>query len=101
MLEPATHQSHSNKAGDRLLSALQFFATGGFYRSEGDAHGPSEATICRDVRTVVAAINQRLFDEITSWPESIEDQLRIAQDFYALGQCPLEFVDVLMALQSK
>ena len=55
----------------------------GSYRLTGDAHGVSDATVCRSVKKVVDAINECLFDQTIRWPEGHRLH-RIAQDFHVI-----------------
>uniref|UniRef100_A0A914XMQ1 Uncharacterized protein n=1 Tax=Plectus sambesii TaxID=2011161 RepID=A0A914XMQ1_9BILA len=41
-----TGRSMALTAADKLLMALRFYTSGGFYYSVGDTNGPSKASIC-------------------------------------------------------
>ena len=69
LLQTSRQKNHALAPKEVFLVALRFFATGGFYRLTGDAHGVSDATVCRSVKKVVDAINERLFHQTIRWPE--------------------------------
>ncbi|PAA78295.1 hypothetical protein BOX15_Mlig031326g1 [Macrostomum lignano] len=87
-LTHATVRQGSLTVREQLLSTLRFLACGSFYHAVGDAHGVSKATLCRTVRRVVTALNNRLFDELVRWPECNQKRAQIAQDFYRVGGMP-------------
>jgi hypothetical protein len=87
-LQHPTRRGHAMAPHDQLLIALRFLATGAFYRVVGDAQGPSESTICRNVRRVVTAINSILFDKAIRWPNSNNDIALIPLKFREIGGMP-------------
>lgn len=89
LLGSHTRRNHALSPEQKILTALRFLATGGFYKLNGDAHGVSDSTICRSVRSVVEAINQRLFDELIRWPRDNAARNAIAQGFFGIAGMPL------------
>lgn len=79
-----TTRIHDMEPRTQLLTALNFFASGGFYHNIADSHGISKATVCRCVREVTTAINAILFDEIISWNTSDA----VAEAFYSIAGIP-------------
>jgi hypothetical protein len=88
LIQHPTLRNYALSPQDKLLSTLRFLATGAFYRVVGDAHGPSEATICRNVKRVVSAINLTLFDELIRWPSNNNDITHIPHRFREIGGMP-------------
>jgi hypothetical protein len=88
LLRHPTLRNYSLSPQDQLLSALRFLATGAFYRVVGDAHGPSEPTICRNLKRVVSAINTTLFDELIRWPSVNNELTLIPHRFREIGGMP-------------
>uniref|UniRef100_A0A914V606 Putative nuclease HARBI1 n=1 Tax=Plectus sambesii TaxID=2011161 RepID=A0A914V606_9BILA len=80
-----TGRSLALSAPDKLLLALRFYASGGFYYSVGDANGPSKASVCRAVHQITAAVNRRLFQVTIRWPNPVGT---LANRFYNYANMP-------------
>lgn len=87
MLQSATMKSKALTPKEQFLLGMRFLATGSFYRLNGDAHGVSAATVCRSIKKVINAINERLFDQTICWPQN-NDALQIPQSFYRIARFP-------------
>jgi hypothetical protein len=87
-IQHPTFRNYALCPQDQLLSTLRFLATGAFYRVVADAHGPSEATICRNIKRVVSAINLTLFDEYIRWPSNNNEISHIPLRFQEIGGMP-------------
>jgi hypothetical protein len=98
LIQHPTQRSHSLSPKEQLLSALRFLATGSFYRVIGDAHGPSESTICRNVQRVISAINSTLFDEVIRWPAGDAEIVTIPYRFREICGMPCVCVGASMVL---
>lgn len=75
-IKHVTKRSCSLSSKEQLLTCLRFLATNGFYHLIRDAHGPSESSVCRAVKSVVKAINEVYFDDIVQWPRNSIDFAR-------------------------
>jgi hypothetical protein len=53
-----------------------------------DAHGPSQPSVSRHVRTVVRAINDVLSHEEIRFPPTLDGRRRLADDFYNVAGFP-------------
>lgn len=88
LLHHSTRRSYAFSPDEQLLTTLRFLATGAYYRVIGDAHGPSESSICRNNQRVVSAINSTLFDEIIHWPSGNNELATIPYRFRQIGGMP-------------
>ncbi|XP_033755687.1 putative nuclease HARBI1 [Pecten maximus] len=79
-LETATTRSKAISPILQLLVALRFYATGSFFRLIGDSVGLSEASVCRCVHKVSAAIARLARRFIT-----FTDDVNTKQHFYKLS----------------
>lgn len=71
-----------------LISTLhRFFATGSFYYSTGDMHGPAKATVCRAVHAVSDALVARCLGAVR-FPTDEEGRRRAERLFHAMAGMP-------------
>ncbi|XP_064467971.1 putative nuclease HARBI1 [Ornithodoros turicata] len=85
-IEPATRRSQSLPSSLQVLLTLQFLATGNFLITAGDVVNVHEATACRVVHRVVAALCKRV-GKFVRWPRG-EEIARAQHQFYQLASFP-------------
>lgn len=80
LLEIGPLLAHETKGGalspkQQISIALHWLGSGSQYHTIADMHGVSKATVCRCLKAVVTAINERLFNTVVSWPENIAAEI--------------------------
>ncbi|MCP4486170.1 MAG: hypothetical protein GY820_02455 [Gammaproteobacteria bacterium] len=88
-LQPETGRSFSLSSEEQLLIGIRFYATNGFYKLVGDAHGVSEQTVCQVVKRVTRLINEHLFRNYVKWPDDEANrQATSPLASISLAECP-------------
>ncbi|XP_055838400.1 putative nuclease HARBI1 [Episyrphus balteatus] len=84
-LEHETNRNHALSAKQQILIGLHWLGNGGQYHGVADMHGVSKATVCRVVKKVVNAINERVFPDKVKWPRNTAD---VVEKFYSIAGMP-------------
>lgn len=85
-LERVTERSKALPAELQLQVALHWMGTGAQYHAIADMHGISKASVCRIVRSTVAAVNNAMFADYVKWPENVQDTV---ERFFAIKGMPI------------
>lgn len=86
-LQPSTQRSHAIPAVVKLLSTLQFLATGSFQTVVGVCAGISQTSFCRLLPEVLDALLKRT-PQYIKFPTSEEEINRTQQEFLTIGNLP-------------
>ncbi|XP_030062899.1 putative nuclease HARBI1 [Microcaecilia unicolor] len=86
-IDPTTHRSHAVPGLAKLLTVLQFLATGTFQHVLGGNSGVDQATVSRHLSQVLHALKKYVRQHI-AFPTGEEEQRRVKQDFYKIARLP-------------
>jgi hypothetical protein len=86
-LMPATDKNHALTPAQQLSVALRFYARASFQMDIGDMCGVSQATTCRAIHRVTAAICARRRD-FMHFPVTPEERRAAAEGFYQIAGYP-------------
>ncbi|XP_030048052.1 putative nuclease HARBI1 [Microcaecilia unicolor] len=86
-IDPTTHRSHAVPGLAKLLTVLQFLATGTFQHVLGGNSGVDQATVSRHLSQVLHALKKCVRQHI-AFPTGEKEQRRVKQDFYKIARLP-------------
>ncbi|XP_030050630.1 putative nuclease HARBI1 [Microcaecilia unicolor] len=86
-IDPPTARSHAVPGLEKLLTVLQFLATGTFQHVIGGNSGVDQSTVSRHLTQVLQALKKRVRQYI-KFPEEEGEQQGIKQDFFQIAGMP-------------